>query len=45
VMLATLLPLARVYGLRGAAASVLLASVAAALLCAVWVRPILAQTG
>jgi PST family polysaccharide transporter/lipopolysaccharide exporter len=42
VMLVTLLPLARAWGLRGAAVSVLLASVAAALLCAAWVRGILA---
>lgn len=42
VMLATLLPLVRAWGLPGAAASVLLASAAAAALCTVWVRPILA---
>jgi O-antigen/teichoic acid export membrane protein len=42
VMLATLLPLARAWGLRGAAVSVLLASVAAALLCAWEVRGVLA---
>lgn len=42
VMLAAILPLVRAYGVQGAAAAVLLASVVAALLCAVRVRPILA---